>query len=254
MRTMAGQSPTYPSATAELTDYWNRRPNLSEKEWTRFYLLVRGTLMHASAPQLKSLPENREAYVVEFFQDKFLFTTPRAEHDLTEGSVRNFFRNYLIDKIRSLPGTTQASAFDDEDGESFVARIPEPESEEHELREFLNEVPPEALASSAIEFVATLDDRHRLMLAGHYCADDPIPMSTLFKGVNGYHYQAQKLGVTADKGSRNFAGYEHTLIGKWMRSLGVTPQPDNLVIVHFLFKTLCYHAQWDTSGQAIWAN
>jgi hypothetical protein len=251
---MADQSPTYPSVSAELTDYWNRRPNLSEKEWTRFYLLVRGTLMYASTPQLNSLPESRETYITEFFQDKFLYTMPRGEHDLMEGSVRNFFRNYLIDKIRARPDTIQGSTIGDDDDEDFIGRIPQPESEEHELREFLNEVSLEALAKSAIEFIATLDDRHRLMLAGHYCADDPIPMSTLFKGINGYHYQAQKLGVTAGKGSRNFTGYEHTLIGKWMCSLGVMPQPDNLVIVHFLFKTLCYHAQWDTSGQAIWAN
>ena len=58
---MAEQSPTYPSVSAELTDYWNPKSNLSEKEWTGFYLLVRGTLMNASAPQLNSLPESREA-------------------------------------------------------------------------------------------------------------------------------------------------------------------------------------------------
>ena len=82
---MADQSQPYPSVTAELTDYWNRRPNLSEKEWTRFYVLVRGTLMNASAPQLASLPERRETYIAEFFQDKFLYTTPKSEHDLMEG-------------------------------------------------------------------------------------------------------------------------------------------------------------------------
>lgn len=239
---MAQQSQPYPSVTAELTDYWNRRPNLSEKEWTRFYVLVRGTLMNASAPQLASLPEGREVYIAEFFQDKFLYTTPKADHDLMEGTVRNFFRNYLLDKIRGLPNTVQTSTFDDDDDEPFVARIPAPESEDRELREFLNEVPVETLTKSASDFFDSLEERHRLMLAQHYCADNPVPMSTLFKGVNGYHYQAQKLGVTVGKGSKNFLGYEHSLIGQWMYSLGVMPRPDNLSIVHFLLKMLCFHA------------
>ena len=42
-------------------------------------MLVRGTLMNASAPQLASLPEQREVYIAEFFQDKFLHTTPKSE-------------------------------------------------------------------------------------------------------------------------------------------------------------------------------
>ena len=101
-----------------------------------------------------------------------------------EGTVRNFFRNYLLDKIRGLPNTVQTSTFDDDDDESFVARISAPESEDHELREFLNEVPVETLTKSASDFFDSLEERHRLMLTQHYCADSPVPMLTLFKGVN----------------------------------------------------------------------
>ena len=240
---MAQQSQPYPSVTAELTDYWNRRPNLSEKEWTRFYVLVRGTLMNASAPQLASLPEEREVYIAEFFQDKFLYTTPKSEHDLMEGTVRNFFRNYLLDKIRALPNTIQTSTFDDDDDESFVATDSRPEKTKiANCASSSTKFPWKRLTKSASDFFDSLEERHRLMLAQHYCADDPVPMSTLFKGVNGYHYQAQKLGVTVGKGSKNFLGYEHSLIGKWMCSLGVMPRPDNLGIVHFLLKMLCFHA------------
>lgn len=239
---MAQQSQPYPSVTAELTDYWNRRPNLSEKEWTRFYVLVRGTLINASAPQLASLSEDREVYIAEFFQDKIFHTVPVAPHELLEGGIRKFFRNYLIDKIRAAPNTIPTSAYDDDD-EPFVARIADNRSEEDEIREFLTTVSVDKLADSATDFIAGLEERHRLMLAQHYCADLPVPMSTLFAGVNGYHYQAQKLGVTVGQRSRGFEGYEHTLIGQWMGSLGVTPAPDNLVVVHFLLKTLCYQAQ-----------
>jgi hypothetical protein len=238
---MAQQSPTYPTVSAELTDYWNRRPDLSKPEWARFYMLVRAALMSASAPQLASLPEDREVYIAEFFQDKVFYTTPISEHELLEGALRKFFRNYLTDKIRAKPDTIQTSTFDD-DGDAFVDRIPhEIDSEEAEVREFLNIIPVEKLAQSAIAFIDSLEERHRLMLSGHYCADSPVPMSTLFRGVNGYHYQAQRLGVTVNRGSRGLEGYEHTLIGQWMCSLGVKPAPENLALVHFLLKTLCFH-------------
>ena len=236
---MAQQSLKYQSATAELTDYWNRRPNLSQTEWERFYILVRGSLMNSSAPQLASLPEAREVYLIEFFEEKIFNKVQREFRELQVGALREFFRRYLNSKIRTLPKTIQMSALDDSDSdEPFISSIPDPNPVDPDVQNFFSQVSPQDLADSARSFVETLEDRHCRMLAGHYCASDPVPMATLFAGVNGYHYQAQKLGVVS-----NFRlGYEHTLIGQWMISLGVKPSFENENLVHLLLKALCFSA------------
>ena len=141
-----------------------------------------------------------------------------------------------------MPNTVQTSTFDDDDDDSFVARIPHPESEEHELREFLNEVPVEALTKSASDFFDSLEERHRLMLAQHYCADDAGADVDAVQGRERLSLPGAETRCHGRQGIKNFLGYEHSLIGKWMGSLGVMPRPDNLGIVHFLLKMLCFHA------------
>jgi len=237
---MAEKDAQYQTVTEELSDYWNRRPNLSKKEWERFFLLVRASLMNCSAPQLKNLPEDREVYVLEFFEEKIYTKVQRTYHELQVGALREFFRRFLITKIRLLPNTIQMSSFDDDDGgETFASSIPDPNPGNSLIVDFLNETPKEALLNFVDEFIAGLEQRHCRMLVGHYCSDKPIPMYKLFAGVNGYDYQAQRLGV---KGGYRL-GYENTLIGKWMQSIGVSPSSDNLELVHFLLKVLCQRAE-----------
>jgi len=195
--------------------------------------------MSGSAPQLASLPEDCETYLLEFFEEKILFKVQREFRELQIGALREFFRRFLNSKIRSQPKTTQMSSLDDpESDEPFVSSIPDPNPGDPDVEDFFRRTSPQQLVESARSFVEQLEERHCRMLAKHYCSSEPVPMSTLFAGTNGYHYQAQKLGVVS-----NFRlGYEHTMIGQWMITLGVIPSVENENLVHLLLKALCLSA------------
>jgi hypothetical protein len=62
-------SATHP-LDAELRDLWSRRRNLDEAGWTRLYEISATVLMNYKPRELAGLPEDRDVYILEFFQDK----------------------------------------------------------------------------------------------------------------------------------------------------------------------------------------
>lgn len=230
------------SASAELTDYWNRRPTLSEWEWRDFYVLVRMALLRCPAAELTGLPDDKEHYINEFFTDKVFFAEARGTHSLSGGALCAFFRNFLRDKLRTMPATTPFSNLDNEDGRTFEEMLVDDAGTRVEVSDFLQHSTPAALQESARRFLASLEEWGRVMLRQHYCADEPIPMSTLCRDIPSYHYKSGFLGVTRAKKETSLLGYEHTLIGKWILSLGVKLTAENIEVVLFLLHVLCHQA------------
>jgi hypothetical protein len=227
-----------------LTDYWVRRDQLADEEWRDFYRYVRSALHRCPAPELSSLPDGRESYIDEFFTEKIFFRASHASESgiqsISGGALCGFFRRYLIDLLRSYQRTPllDPADMDHRPGEEpgFDA--------DGALQDFLAHLGGHATLNQSIsEFLANLEDWAVLMLQGHFCADDDaVPMSALCKGIPSYHYKAQKLGITIKRGSTDLLGYEHTLIGQWMMSLGVEITAPNASIIQFLLGALCLEA------------
>jgi hypothetical protein len=85
---------------AELHALWNHRRDLDEAGWTRLYEIVMTVLMNYKPRELAGLPEHRDVYIAEFFQDKVfrLDSLSRCDH---VGALRVYYQRYLRDLIRS---------------------------------------------------------------------------------------------------------------------------------------------------------
>lgn len=229
-----------------LTDYWRRLGSLNDAEWKDLHRLVRSALMRCPASELSSLPDTRENYIDEFFVEKLFYKAQRVDNaageSLSGGALCLFFRNYLrtlLDHYKARPISG------DEPEESW-------DSAEHDdssgVDEFLAGFGTDRLAGCIEAFLDQLPDWALLMLRGHFCADEAIPMHTLCAGISSYHYKAQKLGITVKKGSDGLRGYEHSMIGQWIQSLGVPIRPDNQIVIRFLMEAICLEATARVEG------
>lgn len=239
------------SVSAELTEYWNRRSTLTEAEWRRFYVLVRAALLRCPASELAGLSDDKENYINEFFTDKLFFAEARGTFTLSGGALCGFFRNFLRDKLRTKPPTTDFSALDTDDGRTFEEILADERGTRTSVSDFLHTTTVATLHESAYEFLVGLEEWGRVMLRRHYCADEPIPMSTLCRDIPSYHYKSGQLGVTRGKKETSLLGYEHTLIGKWLLSLGVELKAENIEIVLFLLQVLCHLALMEENEDGV---
>lgn len=232
-----------------LTDYWRRLGSLTSREWEGFYRLVCSALKRCPASELASLPDTRENYIDEFFVEKLFNKALRVEdaagESLSGGALCQFFRNFLRDQLEHYKAHPLSG--DDPDDRWFEpAQHPQTG-----IEEFLRRFGTDKLAQRIDALLDALPDWGLLMLRGHFCADDDaVPMSALCADIPSYHYKAQKLGITVKKGSDDLRGYEHTLIGAWIVSLGVAIEPDNLDIMRFLLDALCLEATARVEGES----
>lgn len=223
-----------------LTDYWVRRGSLSDAEWEDFYLCVKRALVRCPSSELAGLPDQRGNYIDEFFTEKIFFRAGAGAADgiqsISGGALCSFFRRFLIDQLRGAQrhypldsGALQDSTEDSSGDENHLL-----------VHEFLVQIGGDEQVNELVrQFLETLDDWALLMLRGHFCADDAIPMAKLCKGIPSYHYKAQKLGITVKRGDPEMLGFEHTLIGKWITSLGVEISPVNIPVIHHLLGLIC---------------
>lgn len=227
-----------------LSDYWVRMDQLSEAEWADFYRRVCMALLRCPATELASLPDRRENYIDEFFTEKIFFKAQRMSatgiQTISGGALCLFFRRYLIALLRGPQPVPPLG------GDEPVLEMPvDPDESENAVDEFVTQIGGhEALARSVDDFLVTLEDWAVLMLRGHFCADDheAIPMSEICRGIPSYHYKAQKLGITVQRNTADFLGYEHTRIGQWIKALGVDIAPENYALIRFLLGALCVEA------------
>lgn len=227
-----------------LSDYWRRLDTLSDKEWAEFYGRVRMALRRCPASELSALPDSRDNYIAEFFAEKIFFKAQRKQDEgiqtISGGALCGFFRRYLIDELRRRK---RDEPLDDD--------IPEvnPVVPDDPVDSLLRQIGGhEALAKSIEGFLAHLEDWALLMLRGHFCADDSIPMSKLCKGIPAYHYKAQKLGIAVKRNAADFLGYEHTRIGQWIKGLGLDIVPENHSAIRHLLGMICLEAAAAAEG------
>ena len=251
-------SETHP-LDAELRDLWSRRRDLDEAGWTRLYKISATVLMNYKPRDLAGLPEDRDVYIAEFFQDKVfrLDSLTRCDH---VGALRLYYQRYLRDLIRSK----QARASHEVAGEHDPA---------HESPSSLDEAPdaaasrldpfaelaeagfaPTEVAASASAWLAASEEWVRLFVALSNCPDatlsEPLVHLAKRKGIKSQAYKAEKLGFNWRGGDVD--GFAGTLLGRWIvDSLGIELIPENSPLILGVLKILCFEAlSWAEQQEA----
>lgn len=239
---------------AELRGLWARRSELTEAELVRLYEIVTGVLVAYRPRLLASLPGEREDYVHEYFVEKVL------RHDLSSqchhvGALFGFYTNFLKDRLKSQirRGSSELSEHLLEDGDGAEvdapslndqaeALLPESSLVDEAMRE--SGLAPALVAASAGRWLAESEDWVRLAVAYSYCPDaqQAVPMNALAQqyGIKSYAYKVKKLGFNWREPDHR--GFDETLLGQWVRSLGVEILPENVHVIHGILKILCLEA------------
>ncbi len=102
-----------------------------------------------------------------------------------------------------------------------------------------------SVKSSARDFFFENKEWVNLYLSLNTCVDDKtqIPLFKLAElhQIPSYHYRAKDLGITRKKGQFE-EGYEKTILGKWLLSLGLSTKIENRGAIEVAFKILCWEA------------
>lgn len=235
---------------SELQDLWKRRSELDEKEWLRLYSIVLDSLKSWRPPILRSLPEDHEIYVADFFQDKVFRPDLESQIDHV-GALRVAYDRYLLGVLRAL-NCRPIIAESNEESEDMGSAISNPEtaaaSDELDGSSWTalqdaTGLTVKAVAQSARDWLDESEDWIPIYLGLHHCPDakDSDPLYKLAKKyrVANYHHKAELLGIS---GKRD-AGYEKTLIGRWLiQDVKLELGPEYLLAVHAALKILCLAA------------
>jgi hypothetical protein len=227
-----------------LPELWQYRSKLSEKEWAQLYQLVYIVLKRCRCPELKSLPLDITDYIDEFFCDKvFLPTNTQTFEDkelFSEHALIVFFRNYLRDLLDDAYIKKKLPLEDESDNKEGDTPAPDELMLLQEAGLTLDQV-----SKSASKFLSNSEEWVRLYLGLHTCPDkeNKIALSNLAKiyQIPAHHARARQLGITRKKGEFE-QGYEKTLIGKWLLSLGILLKLENQEVIEVAFKILCWQA------------
>jgi hypothetical protein len=233
----------------ELRDLWSRRRDLDESGWARLYVIVTSVLSAYRPSELAGLPDDHDDYVAEFFENKVFRLDLKSGCDHA-GMLRVMFRNFLRDELdkRKVRKDIEVADMQHEDDEqsSFVGEAAEPISDEPDAIDALKEVglSPEDVAESAARWLETSEEWVRLYLALTYCPDpgrsEPLVQMKKKKRISSYAQRAEKLGFNWKKST--YEGFEDTLLGIWIKSLGVEIVPENSLLVLGALKILCFEA------------
>jgi hypothetical protein len=103
----------------------------------------------------------------------------------------------------------------------------------------------ESVRQSARQFFSENEKWVHLYLALNTCVDQKARLSLKslaeIHQIPSYHCRARKLGITRKKGQFE-EGYEDTILGKWLVSLGLAAKIENLGAIEVAFKILCWEA------------
>ena len=244
---------------AELHALWNHRRDLDEPGWTRLYEIVMTVLANYQPRELAGLPEHRDVYILDFFQDKVLRLDllSRCDH---VGALRVYYQRYLRDLIRSKQSRSKWEVADqhDPDDESPPSLDEAPMAEANASDSFvaLAEAgfPPVDVAASASAWLAASEEWVRLFVALSNCPDaalsEPLVRLARRKGIKSQAYKAEKLGFNWRGGDLN--DFPETLLGRWIvGSLGIELRPENAPLILGALKILCFEAlSWAEQQEA----
>jgi hypothetical protein len=230
------------SIDKELIDLWVARPTLSQADWTRLYGVVAGALSRCNPTLLYPLGFDKQSQVDDFFVAKiYSRSTWYAAAPYGIGGLCRYFSRFLTDQLRSADWRHQSAhvALEEADNEDT------PESTFGDFDEVLRQVGRSELEirESARLFMSGLE-KWAVHLTTHACDEHAEALSKTASrlGIASYHYKALQLGITRKKGEL-YAGYETTLIGRWLtHDLGINIQPDNMREIFAVLKILCDEA------------
>lgn len=223
----------------ELNDLWNRRDELTEKDWTRFYLCI-GKALNVRPRELSALPnEQMQDLIDSFFAVKVFESSSRRQQEVNARFFQKAFRNYLRDVLREQRRWVSLvdSAKQDE---------PHTLPDESSLLADMG-LTSESVATSARDFLKNAEEWVRLYLTRHYCGDkdESEPLYKLARRfhVASYQYRARQLGIIRTRHELgDYPRYKKTLLGQWLISLGIDIAPENSGVILFVFKILCREA------------
>lgn len=221
-----------------ITDLWRRRTALNETEIVQIYNLVYHALRGYYPSELRSLPEDKEELIAQFFYSRVMrFDLELRDSNDSANSAPSsayalctYFRRFLIDCLRR-PSLQRNLSIEVDGVQAQVdsrAHAPDDPIAAALLEYGLDEPRVRELARA---FVAGLDEHDCIILrasleAAHQCKGG-LKAAAEANGVRSYHYRACKLGVSRKKTARpeDFAA---TKIGRWITStLGIAIAPEN---------------------------
>ena len=237
----------------ELRDLWSRRSGLDESGWVRLYEIVSGVLSAYRPSELAGLPEDHDDYLAEFVEKKVYRLDLKSMCDHA-GMLRVMFRNFLRDQLRSKKVRKDIEVADmqheDDENSSFVGEAAEPIPDEPDAIDALKEagLSPEDVSKSAARWLETSEEWVRPFVALSNCPDaeqsEPLVKLAKRKGIKSQAYKAEKLGFNWGKSSHD--GFGDTLLGTWIKSLGIEIVPENSLLVLGALKILCLVAlSWE---------
>jgi hypothetical protein len=243
----------------ELRDLWCRRRDLDAAGWTRLYEIAMSVLMNYKPRELAGLPEDRNVYIQEFFQDKVLRLDLSSQCDHV-GALRIYYQRYLRDLLRSKQAREKREVSDkhDPEGESppSLDEAPEVETSGTDPLTELAEAgfPPVDVAASARAWLLASEEWVPVFVAFSNCPDaarsEPLVHLAKRKGIKSQAYKAEKLGFNWRGGDA--AGFAETLLGRWITgSLGIELRPENSGLLLGVLKILCFEAlSWAEQQEA----
>jgi hypothetical protein len=237
----------------ELRDLWSRRCDLDEPGWARLYEIVVSVLGSYRPSELAGLPEDHDFYLVEFFMKKVYRLDLKSGCDHA-GVLRVAFKRFLVDQLRSKKVRKNIEVADtqheDDEKSSLVGEAAEPVPDEPDAIDALKEagLSPEEVAKSAARWLDASEEWVRPFVALSNCPDaeqsEPLVKLAKRKGIKSQAYKAEKLGFNWGKSSHD--GFGDTLLGTWIKSLGIEIVPENSLLVLGALKILCLVAlSWE---------
>lgn len=236
---------------AELRDLWLRRAELDETGTTRLCEIVLEVLQACRPKELSSLAEDNDVYVIGFIENKVLQwdTLTRCDHT---GALLVFYRNYLRDEIKREKRLAELVVSDrivDEDGNEASRIDHEQQGEEDTEPDYLAILEESGfgcpkIAESARAWLLAAEDWVRVFVAYSNCPDadrsEPLVRLTKRLGIKSQAYKAEKLGFNWGKDTHT--GFEDTLLGRWIVSLGIDICHENAPLMLGALKILCFEA------------
>jgi hypothetical protein len=235
---------------AELRELWRNRRDLDERGWARLYEIIASVLIKYAPRELAGLREDRDVYVLDFFQDKVLRLDLLSQCNHV-GALRLYYQRYLRDLIRSNQTRSTweiADAYDPEcDSPPSLDQAPELETQSAGSFAELEEAGFSTIevAASAASWLASSEEWVRLFVALSNCPDaelsEPLIHLAKRKGIKSQHYKAEKLGFNWRGGTHS--DFSETLLGRWIvGTLGIEICQENSSLILGVLRILCFEA------------
>lgn len=223
---------------AKLTDWdaplqalWQRRDDLNEQEWDQLYQLTSRILLAYPFKEHQGLNLPLEDCITDFFIQKVYEPTVQAGYPVSTpihaNALRCYFQRFLIDLHRA---NLDSTPLDNEQTEKAITAwswqaFLDAEPDTADLEESFVRSRYQAAAGEFLQQQEPWVGLYlRYHLCAHYCGEDPVPLVRFKDQIPSYHQKAEKLGL---KKWSNRDAQRHTLLGRWLRSLDLSPAADD---------------------------